>query len=75
MRISTSRFSAATLILLITTLLNGCGAALVVVPRRDGTSYTESDTLHGRLKDRDVRVTFRHLSVARVDTVVQWRTI
>jgi len=45
-----------------------------VVPQREG-GYTVRDTLRGRLKDRDVRVTFRHDTTWRVDTVTRWRTI
>jgi hypothetical protein len=54
--------------------LAACAPTYVVVPeRRDG--YSERDTLRGRLKGRDVRVTFAHVTVQRVDTVTRWRTI
>jgi|GEM_PF-2234366 len=55
-------------------LVAACAPTYVVVPeRRDG--YTAKDTLHGQLKGKDVRVTFRHVTVSRVDTLVRWRTI
>jgi hypothetical protein len=55
-------------------LIAGCAPTYVVVPeQREG--YTARDTLHGRLKGKDVRVTFRHVTVSRVDTLVRWRTI
>lgn len=51
-----------------------CAPTYVVVPeRRDG--YTAKDTLRGQLKGKDVRVTFRHVTISRVDTLVRWRTI
>jgi len=56
------------------TILAACAPTYVVVPeRREG--YTARDTLHGRLKGKDVRVTFQHITVMRVDTLVRWRTI
>src|SRR5262245_45073932 len=55
-------------------LVAACAPTYVVVPeRREG--YTARDTLHGRLKGKDVRVTFRHDTTWRVDTLVRWRTI
>lgn len=62
------------LLLLAGTLLTACSPAYVIVPdRRDG--YTARDTLHGRLKGKEIRVTFRHDTTWRVDTVTRWRTI
>ena len=62
------------LLLLAGTLLAACSPAYVIVPdRREG--YTARDTLHGRLKGKDIRVTFRHDTTWRVDTVTKWRTI
>jgi hypothetical protein len=55
-------------------LVTACAPTYVVVPeRREG--YTAKDTLNGRLKGKDVRVTFRHVTISRVDTLVRWRTI
>jgi len=55
-------------------LVAACAPTYVVVPeRREG--YNARDTLHGRLKGKDVRVTFRHDTTWRVDTLVRWRTI
>lgn len=68
------RLKAALALLLAGTLLAACSPAYVVVPeRREG--YTARDTLHGRLKGKDIRVTFRHDTTWRVDTVTKWRTI
>jgi len=51
-----------------------CAPTYVVVPeRRDG--YGARDTLYGRLKGKDVRVTFRHDTGSHVDTVTRWRTV
>lgn len=62
------------LLLLAGTLLAACSPAYVIVPdRREG--YTARDTLRGRLKGKDIRVTFRHDTTWRVDTVTRWRTI
>ena len=61
-------------LLLAGALVAACSPAYVVVPdRREG--YTARDTLHGRLKGKDIRVTFRHDTTWRVDTVTKWRTI
>jgi hypothetical protein len=55
-------------------LVTACAPTYVVVPeRREG--YAAKDTLHGQLKGKDVRVTFRHVTISRVDTLVRWRTI
>ena len=73
---SSPRLRARTglLLLLAGTLIAACSPAYVVVPdRREG--YTARDTLHGRLKGKDIRVTFRHDTTWRVDTVTKWRTI
>ena len=60
--------------LLIATVVGACAPKYVIVPdRREG--YAERDTLYGRLKGRDIRVTFHHDTTWRVDTVTQWRTI
>lgn len=62
------------LLLLAGTLLAACSPAYVVVPdRREG--YSGRDTLYGRLKGKEIRVTFRHDTTWRVDTVTKWRTI
>lgn len=49
-----------------------CSPTYVVVPQRQG-EYSARDTLHGRLKGKDVRVTFHHDTTWRVDTL--WRTV
>lgn len=68
------RASTGLLLLLAGTLLAACAPAYVIVPdRREG--YTARDTLHGRLKGKEIRVTFRHDTTWRVDTVTRWRTI
>lgn len=55
-------------------LASACHPLYVVVPQpRD--QYSESDTLHGRLQGRDVRVTFHYDTTWRTDTVTRWRTI
>src|SRR6478609_3932575 len=61
-------------LLLAGTVIAACAPTYVVVPeKRDG--YTARDTLHGQLKGKDVRVTFQHITISRVDTVTRWRTI
>lgn len=61
-------------LLLSAGVIAACAPTYVVVPeRREG--YAARDTLHGRLKGRDMRVTFRHDTTWRVDTVTRWRTI
>ena len=49
-----------------------CSPTYVVVPQHQG-EYSARDTLHGRLKGKEVRVTFHHDTTWRVDTA--WRTI
>src|SRR5574338_985383 len=68
------RTRAGLFLLLAGTLLAACSPAYVIVPdRRDG--YSARDPLYGRLKGKDIRVTFRHDTTWRVDTVTKWRTI
>jgi hypothetical protein len=65
---------AAAGLLLASALVAACHPIYVVVPQpRSG--YSTTDTLYGRLKGRDVRVTFRFDTTWRVDTVTRWRTI
>lgn len=74
MRPYRDRRNAVVGLLLLAGTLAACAPTYVIVPdRREG--YTARDTLRGRLKDRDVRVTFRHDTTWRVDTVTRWRTI
>lgn len=68
------RRRAVVLLCLVGTLVTACSPAYVVVPERR-VGYSARDTLRGRLKDRDIRVTFRHDTTWRVDTVTRWRTI
>ena len=68
------RQGAIVALLLAGGALAACAPTYVVVPeQREG--YAERDTLRGRLKGKDVRVTFRHVTVSRVDTITKWRTI
>ncbi|HET7041776.1 MAG TPA: hypothetical protein VFI13_07145 [Gemmatimonadales bacterium] len=61
-------------LLLAGVALAACSPTYVVVPQpRDG--YSARDTLHGRLKGKDVRVTFHFDTTWRVDTVTRWRTV
>lgn len=61
-------------LLVASALIAACHPLYVVVPEpRDG--YSTRDTLPGRLKGRDVRVTFHNDTIWRVDTVTRWRTI
>lgn len=64
----------AVALLLAGAFVAACSPAYVIVPdRREG--YAATDTLHGRLKGKEIRVTFRHDTTWRVDTVTRWRTI
>lgn len=54
-------------------LVTACRTTLVVVPSRD-PGYTARDTLYGQADGRNVRVTFRHDTTWRVDTVVRLDT-
>ncbi len=64
----------AGLLVLAGALLAACSPAYVIVPDRP-EGYAGRDTLHGRLKGKEIRVTFRHDTTWRVDTVTRWRTI
>lgn len=55
-------------------LVAGCRRAVVIVPQRD-RGYTQTDTLYGLYKDKRVRITFRHDTTWRVDTVLQRDTL
>jgi hypothetical protein len=65
-------------VLLVTVLVGGsiigCRRAVVIVPQRDN-SYTARDTLYGTHKGNNVRVTFRHDTTWRVDTVRRTDTL
>jgi hypothetical protein len=52
---------------------SGCRRTLVIVPQRDG-GYSARDTLYGRADGNNVRVTFRHDTTWRVDTITIHRT-
>jgi hypothetical protein len=65
---------ALTALVIALVTIAACAPTYVVVPeRREG--YAARDTLRGQLKGKDVRVTFRHVTVSRVDTLIRWRTI
>ena len=51
-----------------------CAPTYVIVPEQRG-GFGARDTLHGRLKGKDVLVTFHYDTTWRVDTVTRWRTI
>lgn len=55
-------------------LVAGCRRAVVIVPQRD-RGYTQTDTLYGLYKDKRVRITFRHDTTWRVDTVLRRDTL
>jgi hypothetical protein len=74
MSLRQGRSITGALLLLAGIVTAACAPAVVVVPHREG-GYTERDTLRGRLKDKDIRVTFRHVTISRIDTIVQWRTV
>jgi hypothetical protein len=54
--------------------LAGCRRAIVIVPQPT-RSYTARDTLYGRYKDKDVRVTFHFDTLWRTDTVQRTDTL
>ena len=61
-------------LLVASAAIAACAPTYVIVPPpRDG--YSARDTLHGRLKGKDVRVTFHFDTTWRVDTVTRWRTV
>ena len=74
MQLQNRRSIAGTLLVLAGFAAAACSPAYVVVPQRPG-GYTAEDTLHGRLKGKDIRVTFQHVTILRVDTVTRWRTV
>lgn len=53
--------------------VSGCRRTFVVVPQRDG-GYGPRDTLYGRADGNNVRVTFRHDTTWRVDTITFHQT-
>lgn len=59
---------------LVSGAIVGCRRAVVIVPQRD-RGYTQTDTLYGTYKDKRVRVTFRHDTTWRVDTVLKRDTL
>lgn len=68
------RFIIGAVVLLAAIVAAGCSPAYVVVPQRN-EGYSARDTLYGRLKNRDIRVTFHFDTTWNVDTVTRWRTI
>ena len=61
-------------LLVVSAAVAACAPTYVIVPPpRDG--YSARDTLHGRLKGKDVRVTFHFDTTWRVDTLTRWRTV
>lgn len=59
---------------LVSGSIAGCRRAVVIVPQRD-RGYTQTDTLYGSYRDKRVRVTFRHDTTWRVDTVLKRDTL
>lgn len=66
------RLLVGTLVLLASAA--GCRRAIVIVPQPT-RGYTATDTLYGRYKDKDVRVTFHFDTLWRTDTVLRTDTL
>lgn len=69
-----SRVWIGTFVLVASASLGACRRAIVIVPQPT-RGYTATDTLYGRYKDRDVRVTFHFDTLWRTDTVQRTDTL
>lgn len=68
------RIVLLTVALLASASLGACRRAIVIVPQPT-RGYTATDTLYGRYKDKDVRVTFHFDTLWRTDTVLRTDTL
>ena len=74
MRSLRTRLIVGAVVLVASIAPAACRRAVVIVPQRSG-GFTARDTLYGTYRRNNVRVTFRHDTTWRVDTVVRLDTL